>query len=342
MFIKKMLTSCSKWIAAGSIVLSAALLPVGCGAGNTQEQGPLAEIRAARDAAELDRGYAGILPFCKEDGGWGAVEAATGKELVPFVHGGLGGISRTGLMIFYDGAHHYVYNAQGELRYEGDEDVSVEGASYGVLELQPDGSRRVVRYDAAGTLLPEEETLISAEAWDTSATEASAIQRYTLTETGQLVTMPAGELEINSYVQVCYGDGGYLAVVDGREVWHYLNGVALVETPAEDAQELQPLAVHDEIIMSEYRLWPVRDGQQWQYVDHLTGVTVAGEDGYDRASSFVGDYAVVIRDGQALVLDDTLQVVQKLGEAQDVETYGDYFLLRRADGTVRVYGLQSN
>lgn len=323
-----------------TILIICSLFATSCGkelntGKNAVQSSVMKEVTAARDAQEIDRSYAGIIPFCKEGEGWGAVSTDS-EEIVPFRYSGLGGISYDGLMIFYDGERHFIYDSSGELRYEGDDDVSVSGDRYGVLELQDDGSRILKHYTSEGEPV-DEDTVISAEDWSSTPSDRSGIRRYTLNDDARLEELPEDEEDYTAYSQVFYGDGAYESSLDGVEVWHYMNGTAMVKTA--DGEEPRVLGVYDAVIMTSFRYWPVQQGETWGYVDHMTGKVPDKAAGFEAAATFSDGYAIVIKGGNACVINEDFDILEDLGAATGIRGYGRVWQVGTEDGS-RVYTLK--
>lgn len=94
-------------------------------------------------------------------------------------------------------------------------------------------------------------------------------------------------------------------------------------------------AIYDTISMSDADYWLVGSGEQWGYIDH-DGNEIAM---FDDATDFYGNYAMVVENGTAYVVNEELEKIQELGEAEAVVRMGDVFRVYNAD-TIYCYRLK--
>ena len=97
------------------------------------------------------------------------------------------------------------------------------------------------------------------------------------------------------------------------------------------------LSIHDEINICEADYWMYRDGNKYGYLDRKGKET---KDTYDDATSFVNGYALVIKEGKAVIIDDQFKEVEEISAADDVDVAGDVFIISAKDG-IRRYMLKS-
>lgn len=97
------------------------------------------------------------------------------------------------------------------------------------------------------------------------------------------------------------------------------------------------LSIHEEINICEADYWMYRDGNKYGYIDRKGKET---KDTYDDATSFVNGYALVIKEGKAVIIDDQFKEVEEIGAADDVDVAGDVFSVSAKDG-IRRYMLKT-
>lgn len=112
--------------------------------------------------------------------------------------------------------------------------------------------------------------------------------------------------------------------------YFYNRGTKIIVTTEDtnilyDAMNKETLAVYDYISFGEDDLWLVQKGDQFGYINP-EGTEVAM---YDDACSFYNGYALVIKDGIASLIDTDLNVVEEIGEADSVSTYGELFVVKK-------------
>ncbi len=92
-----------------------------------------------------------------------------------------------------------------------------------------------------------------------------------------------------------------------------------------DALTKETLCIYDYICFAEDDLWLVQREDKFGYIDQ-NGVEVAM---YDDACAFANGYALVIVDGTACLIDTSLNIVEEIGEADSVSTYGELFVVKK-------------
>ena len=84
------------------------------------------------------------------------------------------------------------------------------------------------------------------------------------------------------------------------------------------------VCVHDEINLSSESYWMYRDGNTYGYLD-AKGKEV--KETYEAATDFVDGYALVMKKGNAYIIDDSFKELEDLGKVKDVSKAGDLFIL---------------
>lgn len=87
------------------------------------------------------------------------------------------------------------------------------------------------------------------------------------------------------------------------------------------------LAVYDYIGMADEKYWLVQSGEKWGYIDHEGNEMAMFED----AGAFRDGYALVVEDGEAWLIDESFQKLQKLGAADGVSTAGEIYVVQSDD-----------
>ena len=105
----------------------------------------------------------------------------------------------------------------------------------------------------------------------------------------------------------------------------------------EDLTDRIVVNIHDQIEISDAPYWLYRDGNKYGYLD-LKGKELKVS--YDAATAFVNGYAMVIKNGNAFIINDKLEEVEDVGAAEDVQTIGDVFVISTDSGERR-YMLKS-
>ena len=93
----------------------------------------------------------------------------------------------------------------------------------------------------------------------------------------------------------------------------------------EDWQE-EFIAVYDDILFDDYQYIPVKDGDEWKYIDYAGNVV---SDSYERATIFNDDgYALVIEeDRMAYIVDNKFRKLQEIPTVTSAEVIKDMFYL---------------
>lgn len=124
-----------------------------------------------------------------------------------------------------------------------------------------------------------------------------------------------------------YYDGCYFYNRGTKMVWMCGDKYILVDT-----LDPKPLAIYDYICMAEDDLWFIQDGEQYGYIDPSGNVIAM----FDDASAFSNGHALVLKDGVACLVDTNLNVIEELGEADSVGTYGELFAYIK-DGNLNMF-----
>ena len=133
-----------------------------------------------------------------------------------------------------------------------------------------------------------------------------------------------------------YHDGSYFYHYGSKMVLIVGNKNVLIDfslypgISAENADNRIVTAVFDTIIMSDFRYWLIQSGNQWGYIDH-SGKEIAQ---YQDASGFENGYALMKDNGTVYLINEELEPIQELGEADSIFVNADLFCLRQGDKLV--------
>ncbi len=98
------------------------------------------------------------------------------------------------------------------------------------------------------------------------------------------------------------------------------------------------VAKYDDIIISDSEYWMFRDGDKCGYIDHKgNSQKVTFED----ATPFVNGKALVVKNGKAIIIDESFAELEEVGEASSVDIAGDLIMILR-DGVTKNYILKEN
>lgn len=138
-----------------------------------------------------------------------------------------------------------------------------------------------------------------------------------------------------------YHDGAYYYNYGPNMVWIVGDKDVLVDFTLypgmtwENADNRIVKAFYDRIYMSDEKYWLVQKGEMWGYIDHDGREAAMFED----ASGFYEQYALVVEDGRAYLINEEFEKVQELGEADSVVLYGELFAVVKG-GTRYLYQLR--
>ncbi len=155
--------------------------------------------------------------------------------------------------------------------------------------------------------------------YDENCNDVGSINILYLNSNGDFSTEPVSE---ENWIARYYYDGAFF----------YNRGTKVIFTVEDryilmDFATQKTLANYDRINMAEDDLWLFKDGDEKGFIDP-DGNEVAR---YDKAADFYNGYAPVIKDEKAYIIDTDLNIVYEIGEAEDVGTSGDIFMVLKDD-----------
>lgn len=143
-----------------------------------------------------------------------------------------------------------------------------------------------------------------------------------------------GAVELKGYVldgEVYYNFGSYMVLhIGDKDVLIDISkGKGMT---AESITDKIVVAIYDEINISAANYWMYKDGGKAGYLD-LKGQPMKVV--YDDATSFVNGYAIAIKNGKAIIINEKFEELEEVSEAKSVELSGDIMSITNSLGTRR-------
>ncbi len=147
-----------------------------------------------------------------------------------------------------------------------------------------------------------------------------------------------GAIDVKGYVvdgEIYYNFGAYMVLTIGdKDVLIDMSKGKGMTT--DSITDKIVVAVYDEINISANDYWMYKDGGKAGYLD-LKGEPIKVS--YDDATSFVNGYALVIRDGKAIIINEKFDELEEIGNAKSVDVAGDVMIIN-GDTGIRRYMLK--
>ena len=143
-----------------------------------------------------------------------------------------------------------------------------------------------------------------------------------------------GAVELKGYVldgEVYYNFGSYMVLhIGDKDVLIDISkGKGMT---AESITDKIVVAIYDEINISAADYWMYKDGGKAGYLD-LKGQPMKVV--YDDATSFVNGYAIAVKNGKAIIINEKFEELEEVSEAKSVELSGDIMSITNSLGTRR-------
>lgn len=146
-----------------------------------------------------------------------------------------------------------------------------------------------------------------------------------------------GDVEVKKYIsngEVCWHYGSNMVLTIGKK--DILIDAAKVAGLTDTVNDRMIVAVYDEISISDSTYWLFKNGNKCGYMDHK------GKDlklVFEDATDFVDGHALVVKDGEAYLVDEEFNNLEDIGPADTVMMSGDVMMLIK-DGVVKNYMLK--